>query len=128
VSIPIHHTPIGSIDVIKAAMFWYDSRHELGQSIDNLNLRLVNSATGATIRSSTQSTNESEFVYARSPAFGGLDTIQNVPLELIIDPVSVTADNTSCGTNKMLVWYAYFFEDSNRDDADGPTIDQAPRE
>ena len=32
----------------------------------------------------------------------------------------VTADHTVCGTNSMKVYYAYFYEDSDRDDADGP--------
>ncbi len=33
---------------------------------------------------------------------------------------SVTADNEGCGSNKMKVYYAYFYEDSARDDVDGP--------
>jgi hypothetical protein len=31
---------------------------------------------------------------------------------------NVTADLEGCGTNSMQIWWAYFWEDSMRDDAD----------
>jgi hypothetical protein len=32
---------------------------------------------------------------------------------------NVTSDDAGCGTNSMKVYYAYFYEDSARDDVDG---------
>ncbi|MBU1413968.1 hypothetical protein KKD52_18640 [Myxococcota bacterium] len=44
---------------------------------------------------------------------------------LRIQGTNVACDACACGTNSMRVHLAYFYEDSARDDADGPdaTID-----
>lgn len=34
-------------------------------------------------------------------------------------------DDTGCGTNAMKVYWAYLFEDNDRDDVDGPDYDPA---
>lgn len=40
----------------------------------------------------------------------------------MIQGFDVQADNVGpCGTNSMLVYYAYFYEDDARNDADGPS-------
>lgn len=40
----------------------------------------------------------------------------------------VGADDAGCGTNSMLVYYAYFDEDDARDDPEGPTPASIDRE
>ena len=52
----------------------------------------------------------------------------NVPLKLMIDGASVTADSVGgCRTNHMLVYYAFSFEDSDRKEA-RPTAAEVPVE
>lgn len=41
-------------------------------------------------------------------------------VELRIKGYDVTTDGEGCGTNQMLVYYAYFYEDDARDDVEGP--------
>lgn len=55
--------------------------------------------------------------------YGGPDAVQNIPLRLVLNGLGITADNVSshgvgCGTNEMLVWYAYYYEDSDREAAE----------
>jgi len=38
----------------------------------------------------------------------------------------VTADEEGCGTNSMKVYWAYFCEDSARNDGDGPGAEISP--
>ena len=41
-------------------------------------------------------------------------------MKLEIKEFNVTADNTGCGTNSMRVYFAYYYEDTDRDDGNGP--------
>ncbi len=98
-------------DDFKAVIYWYDPRHEDGKSVSDLDLRLKTTG-GTTLRSSIDYYDNKERVYYS--AIGG----QTVQLE--IDGWDVKTDTTSCGSNSMKVYYAYFYEDDDRDDADGP--------
>jgi hypothetical protein len=40
----------------------------------------------------------------------------------------VESDRTVCGTNSIPVHFAYFFEDSDRDDSDGPGTSIEPED
>lgn len=103
------------VDTFKAVLWWYDSRHESNGSVDDIDLRLQTTA-GTTLRSSVSVDNKERVFYQ---GIGGN------AIQLQIYGFSVTADDTGCGTNSMKVYYAYYYEDSDRDDSDGPntTID-----
>jgi hypothetical protein len=102
-----------TVNVVKAAIYFYDSRHELGTAIDDIDLKLRNVSTGGTVAFSTSSDDEKEFIRYDAPG--------SKTLALDIIGFDVTADGAGCGTNQMKVYYAVFYEDSARDDADGPT-------
>jgi hypothetical protein len=101
-----------AIDDLKIAVFWYDRRHEKGTAIDNIDLRLRTMA-GTSLLSSLSTTDNKERIFYSAAG--------NKALKFEIIGTNVTADDEGCGTNKMLVYYAYFYEDNARDDADGPT-------
>jgi hypothetical protein len=100
---------------VKAAIYWYDSRHETGTQIDNIDLRLRQTSNQQTLRSSTSAHDEKEQILYGSPAEnpGGR--------ALAIDIVGTTVTGTSSGcSNARKVFYAILWEDSARDDVDGP--------
>lgn len=69
VDIPITATPVGDINVVKAAIHFYDKRHESGEAMDNVNLKLMDlSGTPTMIRRSSSSLDEYEFVAGRGGA------------------------------------------------------------
>ncbi len=114
------------MNTIKAAIYWYDVRHETGGAIDKINLALGR-VDGGLIRASNAVTTNYEFVIARD-GYGGTDDIDTSQSEMWITGVDVTADNAGCGTNKMLVYYAFIAEDADRDDAEGPALSVVERE
>lgn len=101
-----------AVNDIKAAIFWYDRRHELGTVIDDIDLELHNVGGSTPLRSSASSWDNKERVYHN--AIGGQ------AVELRIKGYDVTTGGEGCGTNRMLVYYAYFYEDDARDDVEGP--------
>ena len=101
-----------AVNDLKAAIFWYDRRHGLGTVIDDIDLELHNVGGSTPLRSSASSWDNKERVYHN--AIGGQ------AVELRIKGHDVTTDGEGCGTNQMLVWYAYFYEDDARDDVEGP--------
>ncbi|MDD9941919.1 MAG: S8 family serine peptidase [Myxococcales bacterium] len=100
------------VDVAKAVIYWYDRHHELGTAIDNIDLALVRADTGTPLRESNSITDNKERVFYEDP--GGL------PLRVEISGTSVTSDLSGCGFNSQRVYYAFFYEDSDRDDFEGP--------
>jgi hypothetical protein len=120
--IPIDGTPIADIDVLKVAIYFYDPQHETGGGVDSINTYIERSDTGVALRGANMIGNEYQFLTMRQN-YGGPDVIQNIPLRLVLNGIGITADNVSsrgvgCGTNQMLVWYAYYFEDSDREAAE----------
>ena len=67
---------------------------------------------GTTLRSSLDYYDNKERVFSRS--------VGGQAIELEIEGWDVKTDTTSCGSNSMKVYYMYFYEDGDRDDADGP--------
>lgn len=107
---------------IKAALWWYDRRHESGTDIDDIDLRLEEDVTGSgawvTRVISVNHYDNKEFVYALSTP----SQFDGHKARLKISGYDVTSDGEGCGTNSMKVYYAYFWEDDDRDDADGPSL------
>lgn len=108
-----------TVNDFKAAIYWYDRRHELGTAIDDIDLYLRTTAL-TDLEYSTATSDEKERVYHGS--------IGGNAIQLDIVGYDVTADNEGCGANSMRVYWSYFYEDDARDDADGPTLAEIERE
>lgn len=116
----VYTVPVGDgvvlstdVDVLEAVVWWYDSRHEVDGTVDDIDLRLE-TTSGTTLRSSLTYDNKERVFYQ---GVGGN------AVQLEISGYQVTADGTGCGTNSMKVYWAYLYEDSDRDDVDGPGAD-----
>ena len=97
------------VDAIKAAIYWYDRRHADG-TLDDIDLELWRGST--LVEWSNKEEEEKErVVYLGVPS---------AKYDLKIIGYNVTSDEAGCGTNSMRVYYAFFYEDSDRDDAEGP--------
>jgi hypothetical protein len=112
-------------DIIKAVITWYDKRHENGTAIDNINFSLEECIPSGGICLWTSiyrfvSTSEEKERVFRSGNLGGK------MFRLKIKGADVTSDDAGCGTNSMRVHFAWFYEDSSRDDPDGPNSDIDP--
>jgi hypothetical protein len=108
--------PAGVND-IKAVIYWYDRRHEVGTDIDDVDLYLRRT-DGTTLRESISNSDNKERVYHGA--------IAGNAVRLDIHGYAVGADNEGCGANSMLLYYAYFYEDDARDDPDGPGFEIDP--
>jgi len=109
-----------SIDVIKVVLYWFDRRVEdappTGVEVpDDIDLRVEDQYNGTwyTLASSISSYDNKERIR--------VTPISGRPHRIRMTGYNVTSDDAGCGTNSMKVYYAYFYEDSARDDADGPS-------
>ena len=101
-------------DAFRAVAWWYDSRHNSsGGSIDDFDLRLVNLDSGGTMNKSDDSYDNKERIYHGS--------VGSKDIRLEVVGSDVTADTAGCGTNRMKVFVTILVEDSDRDDANGPS-------
>ncbi|MEE9385041.1 MAG: S8/S53 family peptidase [Nannocystaceae bacterium] len=106
VSIDISGGTLSSdVDTISAAIYWYDGRHHSSGTLDDIDLALME---GNTVLENSQSASDNkERVFHDDP--GGRD------LSLRIRGFNVTADDEGCGDNRMRVWFAWYYEDSDRE-------------
>ena len=85
-------------------------QQEQGQGLDLINLYLERSDTGQVVQDSgVVSRNEYRFLAMRRT-----QNWVDAPMRLVLDGVDVTGDDSGCGNNSMLVYYALFWEDSDR--------------
>jgi hypothetical protein len=103
------NTISSDVEAFEAVLWWYDARHEDDGTLDDIDMTLR--TTGGSYLRGSYSYDNKERVFHD---VGGL------AVKLDIYGYNVTADNAGCGTNSMKVYYAYFYEDSDRDDYDGP--------
>lgn len=101
-----------SVDVIKAVAYWYDRRHETGAVIDNIDLQLRDDGS-FTLERSESDFDEKERVFYELNGDPG-------PYFLRLSAPDVSSDEAGCGADSMLVYYGYFYEDSARNDSNGP--------
>jgi hypothetical protein len=106
------------VDAFKAVVWWYDERHEEGKSIDDIDLALEEqkSQGWTSTVSSRDSYDEKERVFYSDFSRGN-------SFRIAIEGIDVTSDNPTCGTDSIKVHYAFFYEDSSRDN-DGPDCDE----
>ncbi len=105
-----------SVDAFKAVLFYYDWRHEQGTSIDRVNLTLQKKnpdGTWSDLITDTGDYDEKKRIFYNH-------FYNDTYYRIRIQGESVTCDYCLCGTNSMRAVLAYFYEDSARDDADGP--------
>ena len=105
-----------SVDVFKAAVYWYDPNHESGESLDDINVWLRKLPFG-TLESGLGVDNK-KLVYS--------DQVGGEAIEIEIEGDSISGSDPTCGANSLKVYYAYFYEDSARNDTDGPGNEIAP--
>jgi hypothetical protein len=104
-------------DVAKVVLWFYDRRHEDGGLIDDIDVRMRGHTTGGSLvwtASSISSFDEKEMAYRNTNVGGNVVSFE-------ISGFRVTADDEGCGTNSMRVFYAFYAEDSARNDSDGPS-------
>ena len=102
-----------TVNIVKAVIFWYDRRHGTGQWIDDIDLELAQVGVINPLMVSNSSHDNKERVFYTAPG--------NKNLELRIYGYNVTATSEGCGAGKQRVYYAFYYEDSQRDDnPEGP--------
>jgi len=104
------------VDVLKVVISWYDVRHENGVIPDDIDLHVEYNDGGTW-----------KWLDASQTSYDNKERLRVVPVSgkshrIRVRGYNVTADETVCGANRMQVYYAYFFEDSARNDVDGPTL------
>lgn len=102
------------VDYLKVSIWWYDRRHEVNGTVDDIDLyvREIGSQPGFDLGRSNDLYDNKERVFTYD--VGG----KAVQIDVIGS--DVTTDAEGCGTNSMKVFYSYFYEDGDRDDANGP--------
>ena len=106
--------------VFNAVAYWYDRTHPYDGFIDDIDLRIrIRRDDGSTwTRSSLAVYENKERVRGLLPTNTDRTTTTGHTIEL--HGYDVDADHEGCGTNSMRVYIAWYFEDTRRDDADGP--------
>jgi|GEM_PF-2510496 len=121
VRIPVNRAfkPVpSSANDFKAVAYWYDRRHERGEVIDDIDLVLTFEDNGDRYNSWGDFDAWDNKARVYDGAFERFHLVDDVFLEL--RGYDVTNNETICGKNKALVYYAYFYEDNARNDANGP--------
>nr|VFK61137.1 MAG: Subtilase family [Candidatus Kentron sp. TUN]VFK70091.1 MAG: Subtilase family [Candidatus Kentron sp. TUN] len=96
------------VEAFKAVIWWYDARHGDDGTLDDIDLFLKEGST--TLLSSTSYDNKERVFY----------DVGGKAVKLEIEGYDVMADDAGCGTDSMRVYYTYLYEDSDRDDSNGP--------
>lgn len=113
IKVPVKGAVLEStVNIFKAVIYWYDRRHGMGQWIDDIDLELFQVGSNTPLMTSASSYDNKERVFYTSPG--------NKNLELGIVGYDVTATAEGCGVGKQRVYYAFYYEDSQRDDPEGP--------
>lgn len=100
------------VGVLKATAWWYDQRHGAGVDNDEVTLKVMRDTTAMAEDNGTD--NKARVVLdSVSPGY-------NYFLKIKGD--DVTSDLEGCGSNSTRVFWAYYWEDSRRDDADDSSL------
>lgn len=113
VSVDVGSSVLSSdVEVIRAVAWWYDGRFHDSVDHDNINMRLTYDSGGSTVIVAIGNSEDNRQRIHRVPTVSGVQ----YQIKLVGD--DVTADDEGCGTNSMRVFYAYFTEDSDREEAE----------
>ena len=103
-----------------AVAHWYDSKHEDSGTTDEMSLALWdNDLYQQVVASSDDPSDNKQRVF-----YSDWSTSGDLSLKIVGE--NVTSDDEGCGTNSNRVYVAYLFEDSDRDDSDGPGCEILP--
>ncbi len=108
-------------DMIKAVSFIFDPDHEYYGHFDHdlqpkVELKLY--ADGDLIEKDTAGSDNKRRVYADLTA----NKYNGAKIDLKWEGVNVPTDRESGGSNSIRVYYAYYYEDTARNDSNGPTL------
>lgn len=98
------------VDMVKAVIWWYDHRHDAGTLHDKLKLTLQRYDEGLeawVIVRTDDSDDHKQRVYQANPTTDAY--------RLRVTGVDVTSDVEGCGTDSTLIYYAWMYEDQDRD-------------
>lgn len=119
-------TTYSDSDVVKGVLNWYDRRHEDGTAIDEVYLYLERETSPGVWQTYGSS---SDTFDNKQRVFRDITSLGTTTWRWRFYGGSVTYDESICGTNHMLINFAMFAEDSDRDDADGvPEADDVDTE
>ncbi|MEL7371661.1 MAG: hypothetical protein AAFN74_22245 [Myxococcota bacterium] len=113
-------------DIIKGVLFWYDNRLEDGVQINNLNLTLQRSVNGifwTDYRSGTSANDNKERVFASDATDGEIGgSYWRWRIDGVDVDESAAGDPAGCvSSGEQRAHIAWLVEDSDRDDAGGPS-------
>lgn len=112
VYIELDDDPLASdVDMAKAVIWWYDHRHDSGSAPHDkvhLALQTYSTSLGAWVSVKLSTTDDN-----KQRVF--IDEVANQRYRLKITGNDVTSDSEGCGTNSTRVYWAYLFEDQDRD-------------
>jgi hypothetical protein len=105
------------VNVVKAAAFWLDKRHESAGEVANINLQLQQSVSGiwGNVVNDTDPDDNKAFVFKHYASGAPAD-----PIRLRLTGVDVQGHDFGCGNDSIMVHVAMFAEDSDRE---SPTYD-----
>ncbi len=110
------HPMSADVDELRAVIWWYDPRHDHKSTTDDIKLYMQeyrnfhwDDMTGAV---DTSSDNKKRIHLENSDINAGSY------YRLRIDGAEVKSDKTGCGNNSVRVYWAFYYEDSDRDDTD----------
>jgi hypothetical protein len=97
------------VEIINTVVSWYDRRHDDGIHHDNVDLEVQRDTGGGSFTTVLASTtkDDKERVALERPESG--------VYRMKIRGQRITADDEGCGTNSMLVYFAYVAEDNDRE-------------
>lgn len=104
------------VDAVKIAAYWYDKNQDQGTFLDRIWMLLLRDGVG--VEASIDNYDNKQRIF--HPAG------QQGTYTLRLGGIDVRSDDSVCGSNSQLVYVAYFLEDSDRDDGDGPDTSVDP--
>lgn len=116
--VDIDLTPSGpmddDVDIIKAVAWWYDHRHDDlgGPDNDNLSMTLLRDGLPVVLDASPDNRLR---VVDTAPVAGSSYTLR-------LTGSDVSSDVEGCGTNSTMVYYAYLWEDGDRETGEDPEL------
>lgn len=100
------------VDVIRATAWWYDHRHDEDTDNDRVTLRISHTVGGTTYNVDDAGSDNRRRIHIAQPTPGYVYTLKLIGTD-------VTSDLEGCGDNSARVHWAWFYEDSDRETAEG---------
>jgi len=115
-----HNSLKPKMNTFKAVAFWFDQNHQNGKQINDFDLAFSR-PDGSHIVADLKTQDNKARVFFKSTGQSGISSTlagQNLTLDIIGS--RVINNERRCQENGMYVYYAYIFENDERNDSDGP--------